>query len=113
MVILGLPYAIFGLFAVAIGDCFATLIGKFFGKHKIPWNKDKSWEGWIGFFGGTAFSVFALLQFMPQFAVFNPLWLAVIAGIAGAFIETIPTANDNSTIPFGVGFVIWLVALLI
>ena len=112
LVVFGLPYAIFGLFAIAIGDCAATLIGKPFGKHKIPWNSEKSVEGFIGFFAATAFSIFAFLYFMPQFAVFDPLILSIIAGMAGAAIETIPTVNDNSSIPVGVGFIIWIFALV-
>ena len=112
LVLFGTPFAIFGLFSIAIGDAFATLIGKYFGKHKLFWNSEKSIEGWIGFFAATSLSIFAFLLVFPQFAVFNPLWIAVIAGVAGASIETIPTINDNSSIPLGVGFVIWIASLI-
>ena len=108
LIFFGMPYAIFGMFAIAIGDCAATLVGKKFGKHKIFWNKDKSIEGWIGFFAATAFSIFIFLQFFPMFAVFDPLGIAIVAGIIGALIETIPTLNDNTTIPLGVSAIIWI-----
>jgi dolichol kinase len=113
LILFGAPFAAFGLIAVAIGDAAASLVGKYCGRHKLRWNKEKSVEGWIGFFAATAISIFIFLQFMPQFAVFNPLWLAIAAGITGATIETIPTVNDNTIIPLGVGFVIWLLALLL
>jgi dolichol kinase len=113
LILFGVPFAAFGLIAVAIGDAAASLVGKYCGRHKLLWNKEKSVEGWIGFFAATAISIFIFLQFMPQFAVFNPLWLAIAAGITGATIETIPTANDNTVIPLGVGFVLYLLSLLL
>lgn len=112
LIFFGAPYAVFGLFAIAIGDCAATLVGKPFGKHKIFWNREKSVEGWIGFFAATAFSIFAFLHLFPQYAVYNPLSIAVIAGVAGAMIETIPTVNDNTSIPLGVAAVIWLFSFI-
>jgi dolichol kinase len=113
LVLLGVPFAIFGLFAISIGDAAATLVGKYVGRHKLLWNKEKSIEGWIGFFAATALSLFIFLQFMPQFAIFNPLWLAIAVGITGATIETIPIVNDNTIIPLGTGLVLWLLSLLL
>ncbi len=113
LVLLGVPYAIFGLLAISFGDAAATLVGKLAGKHRISYNQEKSIEGWIGFFVATSLSIFIFLTIMPEYAIFSPLAIALIAGTIGAFIETIPTVNDNTIIPLGVGFIIWLSALLL
>ncbi len=113
IVLLGAPFAIFGLLAISFGDAAATLVGKLTGKHKIPYNREKSVEGWIGFFTATTLSILIFLMLMPEYAVFNLLAIALIAGVAGAFLETIPTVNDNTIIPLCVGFVVWLFALLL
>jgi len=113
LVLLGAPFAIFGLFAISIGDAAATLVGKYAGRHKLWWNNEKSLEGWIGFLVATALSVFIFLQLFPRYAIFDPLLLAIMAGLAGATIETIPTANDNTVIPLGVGLVLYLLAFLL
>ena len=111
VVLLGPKFAIFGLLAIGIGDTFAAILGKKFGKHKLPYNKEKSFEGWAAFFASTAFAIFVFVNIFPQYAIINPLLLAIISGFVGAMIETIPTVNDNSIIPFGVGLAIWLVVL--
>ncbi|MEM4247800.1 MAG: hypothetical protein QXH80_00900 [Candidatus Nanoarchaeia archaeon] len=68
----------------------------------------------MAFFIAATFAIFIFVHLFPQFAIFNPLLLlAIIAGMAGAIIETIPTVNDNTTIPLGTALVIWLLALLL
>lgn len=98
-----LTYWIFGaeIFRVAIlvlaaGDSFSTLIGLPYGKHKLFYNKLKSWEGFIA---GTM-AAFAACLFVA------PLHIALIAAFVGMAVESSPAeVNDNLTIPLAVALV--------
>ena len=86
--------AIASIAILAIADSLSTLIGKFYGKHKLPINKDKSWEGSLTFFI-AAFSI--LLFFIKQ------PFFALVVGIIATFVEMLPKIDDNITVPLSVG----------
>ena len=111
-VLFGIPFAIFGILALGIGDAFSTIIGKKWGRNKLIYNKEKSFEGSMAFFFTTFVAALLLLNFFPQLAILNLTVMAFMIALSGAFIETIPTVNDNLSIPVGVGLVIWLLTLL-
>ncbi len=101
----GLP-ALAGIVVLAVADSIGTLYGKYMGRLKIPWNKDKHMEGpLIG--GGLA----ALLCMS-----FLPVWVALIAGYAGAVLDTFDLKikgivfDDNLLIPVVVA---WLVNFML
>ena len=76
-----------------LGDSFSTIVGKKFGKHKIPYNRKKSLEGFI------AFVVFSFIGTI----FFCNVKTAIILSIFGAFIESLPIKiDDNITIPISV-----------
>lgn len=94
--IAGLAWAI-----LAFGDGFATLAGKLIRGPKLPWNRDKSWSGFVAFLlfgiaGGQA--VFSALQREPSFV---PGWLIVtLACLVAGFAESLPLeVDDNLTVP--------------
>ncbi len=101
---------VFGVLALSVGDSAAAIAGTYLGRHKIFWNKEKSWEGFFAFAVIVSLASYALLMFFPQFALFNPIKLALLAGLAGALIETIPIIDDNFSIPLLVSGIIFLVA---
>ena len=39
------PHAMVALSSLCAGDGLAEVVGRRIGKHKLPWNKGKSWEG--------------------------------------------------------------------
>lgn len=83
-------YALAVIAVLALGDGLATIIGKFFGRARVAWNKAKSWEGTAAFavVGALAGYVFIGLASVP---------LALIL----AFAETLPLdVDDNLLIPF-------------
>ncbi len=84
---------------LAFADSFATIVGKFYGRVKIPYNRKKSVEGSAAFFV-TAFicAVFLL-----------PLKTALIASFVSCIIETIPFKFDNISIPLGTGLILGLI----
>ena len=47
------PVGILGLMIVCGDDGFADIIGRRYGKRKLPWNLDKSWMGSLGMFLGA------------------------------------------------------------
>ena len=82
--------ALAGLYAWGVGDGSAALVGKAFGKHKIPWklaDGKKSWEGSIAMLLTASLAVFIILLIRGGL----PLWAcgltAVAAGAAAAFAE--------------------------
>jgi dolichol kinase len=83
---------------LALGDSVSTVVGKFWGKHKLPINKSKSWEGSLAFF---AASLFALLLFVqPEKAI-------LVAGLTAA-VEMLPRLDDNFTVPIAAGLFLTL-----
>lgn len=84
---------------LVLHDSFATLIGKEFGKRKIPHNKNKTIEG----------SISGMIISFIVVSLFLPLELAFIAVLAAGIIESIDfKMDDNLLIPLASGFVIYL-----
>jgi len=81
-------YASIAIFT--LGDSFATLFGKKFGRHAFPYNKGKKIEGSIV---GLLFAWFGASFFV------NP-WASLVGAVVGMFVETLPLPlSDNLTIP--------------
>ncbi|MFH1424155.1 MAG: phosphatidate cytidylyltransferase [archaeon] len=83
---------------LSMGDSFSTAIGKAFGKHKIQYNKAKSWEGFLaGFF--AAFAATSLILPMP---------IVFTISLVGMLVESLPiNVNDNLSIPVSVCIILW------
>ncbi len=103
---------------LAVGDGAATLVGRRSGSTRIPWNRDKSWEGTAAFmlFGGAA-SVLLCWWTQPNVAAPAPVWFVlgapVLAAIAAAFVETIPVRlDDNLSVPLAAGATLWVASLV-
>ena len=76
---------------LACADSMATIVGKFCGKIRIPYNHNKSIEGSAAFFI-TAFICAA---------IYLPLKTALIVSLVSCIIESLPVTHDNITIPLG------------
>jgi len=77
---------------LALGDGLATIIGMY-GRHKLPWNRQKTVEGSIGFIIGGM----SALIILP-----TPLTLAIV--ILSAVAESLPLqVDDNIIIPLVAG----------
>lgn len=80
---------------LALGDSFSTLTGIRFGRHKIPYNQDKSIEGTIG--GFVPAFVGAMIFVSPE--------TALLGAFTGMAVESLPLkTEDNITIPVVSGF---------
>lgn len=83
-------FALAMIAVLAFGDGTSTVIGKFWGKNKLPWNSRKSWLGTATFFAFGAVSS----------AFFIPVEQALAYSLVLALIETVPAdVDDNLLIP--------------
>jgi dolichol kinase len=91
-------YAAAATAVLAVGDSASTVIGKLWGKHKLPLTGGRSWEGSAAFF---AFSFVVLLLFVqPQKAL-------LVAALSAA-VEALPRLDDNFTVPIAAGLFLTL-----
>lgn len=94
------PAATIGLYALAFGDGFSSLIGKFFGTIKLPYTGGKTLEGTLAGVIAVVIAVFAKTG--------NPGMSISIALFAGV-LELLPLKDfDNILIPVGTGYFAYL-----
>lgn len=104
---------------MAFGDGAATLAGTFIGGPKLPWNRSKSWSGFIAFIAAGTASAVMLHRWVAAGHPASPapelsLWtIMAAAAILGAFVESIPTGiDDNVTVPLLTGAFIYGMTLV-
>ncbi len=100
LAIFPVPVGYAGIAVVTFGDGFATLFGKKFGRHAIPYNRGKRVEGTLF---GFLFAFFGAWLFVGPLRAF-------VAAAVGMLLETVPLpVNDNLTIPLVSGLSILLI----
>jgi len=98
------PVGIVALMVMCGGDGIADLVGRRYGRIKLPWNKKKSWAGSLGvFLGGWLLSVFVLAIYTTTGVFSFPLILYIpgltIIALACSLVESLPFENvDNITV---------------
>lgn len=91
-----LHYAAIGWAILAFGDGVATLAGKSLRIASLPWNRDKSWGGFLACFLAGAIAGTAVAYWMDYRA---PI-VVLIAALAAAITESLPLrVDDNVTVP--------------
>ncbi|RMF90838.1 MAG: hypothetical protein D6733_02775 [Methanobacteriota archaeon] len=86
---------------LALGDSASTLGGLAFGRHRLPHNGKKSFEGSLSGFVAAFLGLALIAPF--------PLSLSAAASLTGVAVESLPLEiDDNITVPISTGFVIWL-----
>lgn len=99
---------------VAIGDAAAGVIGQSWGRHPLPFNSDKTWEGFAAFvlLGGAASLLLTLWVSGHGFSL-KALWVCAGAALAGVFVESLPIhLNDNLTVPLVAGGILFCASLI-
>lgn len=97
------PAAAIAIYALAFGDGFASLVGKFFGKWRPAFLCGKSVEG--------SFACFAAV-FASAYAVSGSLHIALTAAITAMAVEALPLEDyDNLVLPITVGLAVQLASL--
>lgn len=98
---------------LAFGDGMASLVGRSFGRTKLPWNAGKSWAGTFGYFlFGTAASAALLVWTAPVSSHAYDLGFAVaicaVATLLAALLESLPQGlDDNLGVPLLSSLVIY------
>jgi phytol kinase len=98
------PTGIVALMLMCGGDGLADILGRRYGKSKLPWSPDKSWIGSLGMFiGGLVFSVIIVAIFSAmgifQGSLMAYIFPIAIIAIAGTIVESLPYHDiDNITV---------------
>jgi phytol kinase len=98
------PIGIVALMQMCGGDGLADVLGRRYGRTRIPWNRHKSWVGSLGMFlGGFSLSVFILLIYVWMgifsFSTLDFLPILLLISIAATLVESIPFRDvDNITV---------------
>jgi len=97
------PVASIAIYALAFGDGFASLVGKFFGKWRPAFLYGKSVEGSLACFTATLFSAYA---------VSGNMRIALTAAFTAMIVEAMPMGDyDNLVLPVTVGMAVQFVFL--
>ena len=98
------------VYAWGVGDAFAALIGKRFGRHKIclPFaDHHKSWEGSLAMLLTSALSVFIILLVRGGIGVGGCLFIALLAAAVSTYVELCTKGGlDTVTCPIAAMIVI-------
>jgi dolichol kinase len=96
------PAASIAIYALAFGDGFASLIGKFFGRLRPAFLFGKSVEGSLACFTAV---------FIAAYRVSGRFGLAFAAAFTAMAVEALPLEDyDNLALPVAVGFVVQLIS---
>ena len=90
--------AIASIAVLALSDSISTLVGYYFGKHKLFINRKKSWEGSLAFF---VMGFVVLLFFVDPFK-------ALIVGLLVTVVEMLPKISDNISVPLSTAILLSL-----
>jgi phytol kinase len=98
------PIGIVALMLMCGGDGLADILGRRFGRTRLPWNQGKSWMGSLGMFlGGWILALAVIAVFIAAGVFAGPLsaYLLPITliALAGTLVESLPLTDvDNITV---------------
>jgi phytol kinase len=98
------PAGIVALMLMCGGDGLADIVGRRFGKSKLPWNAEKSWLGSLGMFLGGLITSAAILGLYIAAGIFPGPWGAyviplMVITLASTLVESLPFKDvDNITV---------------
>ena len=97
------PVASIAIYALAFGDGFASLVGKFLGKRRPAFLFGKSIEGCLACFTAVLVSAYA---------VSGNMRVAITAAFTAMVVEALPLEDyDNLALPVTVGFAVQFITL--
>lgn len=86
---------------MALGDGAAGVAGVAFKGPSLPWNRAKTWWGFIGFIVAGSLGAYALTRWVdPSLAPGTVILIAAATALVGAAVESVPIGlDDNLTVP--------------
>jgi len=103
---------------LAIGDGAATVVGRWLGGPRLPWNREKTWIGTAAFAAaGSAAAVGLAWWTAPALAVPpSAAYLTsapIAAALVAALVETLPVRlDDNLSVPAAAAATLWTLSLV-
>ena len=90
---------------MALGDGMASVIGQAFGGPLLPWNREKTWSGFLGFVGAGTLGAYVLTRWVnPALPADGVLRVCAATALVGALVETVPIRlDDNVSVPLVAG----------
>ena len=90
---------------MALGDGMATVVGEALRSPALPWNRQKTWPGFISFaVAGTVGADILTRWIAPEIPPDKTFTVCAAAALLGAVVESLPIAlDDNITVPLIVG----------
>ncbi len=99
---------------LAMGDGMAGAVGVTWGTHPLPFNREKTWEGFTAFIAfGFPSALLLLVWVSGANAGLKAASISLAAAVAGAFVESLPVRlSDNVTVPLVCGCFIFCAGLV-
>ena len=90
---------------VALGDVAAGAVREACKGPVLPYNRQKTWWGFIAFVGAGSTGAYVLVRWVdPTLPAGKVAWVSAATALVGAFVETLPIRlNDNITVPLVCG----------
>jgi uncharacterized protein (TIGR00297 family) len=90
---------------MALGDGMATVVGEAVGGSALPWNRQKTWSGFISFAVAGTVGAYLLTRWTaPEIPPGKTLTVCAATALLGAVFESIPIPlDDNVTVPLVAG----------
>lgn len=107
-----------GWLLLAVGDGAATIVGRRWGKRRLPWNREKSWAGSLAYWFMGSAAAFSMLwppaavplAARPEETVRVVAFFAIGAvalALAAAVVESLPLPVDDNLLPPLVGCLVF------
>ncbi|KAI3837092.1 hypothetical protein MKW98_005425 [Papaver atlanticum] len=101
------PVGIMSLAMMCGGDGVADIIGRRYGKQKLPYNQQKSWAGSISMFTFGFLISIGMLKYFTALGYFELDWSSTMGRVAlvslvATIVESLPTTevlDDNLSVP--------------
>jgi len=86
---------------MALGDGTAGMAGSALRGPSLPWNREKTWSGFLGFIAAGSLGAYALMRWIaPAMAPDVALRICAATALVGALVESAPIGlDDNATVP--------------
>ncbi|MCL5005084.1 MAG: DUF92 domain-containing protein [Acidobacteria bacterium] len=99
---------------MALGDGLASVVGVSWRGPAVPWNRSKTWSGFLAFIVAGSLGSFVLARWVaPSLPELKTLILCIATAIVGAVVETIPIAlDDNFSVPLICGAFMFCASLI-
>jgi len=90
---------------MALGDGTASVAGGALRGPALPWNREKTWSGFLGFLVAGAAGAYILTRWVaPAVAPDIALRICAATALVGAIVESAPVRlDDNATVPLVAG----------